>query len=60
MLYRKLINFDIHFLANLNIDLDEFQYVATTCWLVEAHAHFILHEVITIMQLHMFVPMLPD
>ena len=35
------INFGIHFLANLNIHVDEIQYVATTCWFVEAHAKFI-------------------
>ena len=28
--------------ANLSVDLDVIQYVATTCWFVEAHAKFIL------------------
>ena len=32
----------VHFLVNVNIDLEKFQYVATTCWFVEAHAKFII------------------
>ena len=36
----------IHFLANLGIDLDEVQSVATTCMSVEAHANFVCGEVI--------------
>ena len=28
----------------LNINLNEINYVATTCWFVEAHAKFILHK----------------
>ena len=27
-----------------NFYLDKIQYVATTCWFVEAHAEFILHK----------------
>ena len=38
---RKINNFGVHFLANLNINLDEIQYVATTWWFVEALARFI-------------------
>ena len=34
----------VHFVANLGIDLDEIQYVATACWFVEAHAKFILNK----------------
>ena len=37
-------NFVIHFLANLSIDVEGIQYVATTCWFVEAHSKFILHK----------------
>ena len=37
-------NFGVHFLANLNIDLDKIQYVATTCWFVEADAKFLFHK----------------
>ena len=36
--------FGIHFLANISIDLDGIQYIATTCWFVEAYARFILHK----------------
>ena len=32
--------FSVDFLANSSIDLDEIQYVATTCWFVEAHVTF--------------------
>ena len=32
------------FLTKLTIDLDEIQYVAITCWFVEAPAKFILHK----------------
>ena len=32
------------FSRNIAVDLDEIQYVATTCWFVEAHAKFILHQ----------------
>ena len=35
---REITNLGVHFLANLNIDLDETQYVATTCWFVEVNA----------------------
>ena len=28
----------------LSVNLDEIQYVAATCWFVEDHAKFILHE----------------
>ena len=28
--------------ANASIELDEIQYIATTCWFVEAHVKFIL------------------
>ena len=38
----SLQNFGGHFLANLRMDLDEIQHVATTGWFVEAHAKFIL------------------
>ena len=31
-------NFDVDFRANIGIDLAEVQYVAITCWFVEAHA----------------------
>ena len=34
----------VHFLANFAVDLDEIQYVATTCWFFETHANFILHK----------------
>ena len=34
----------VHFLTNSCIDLDEMQYVATTCWFVQAHAKFILYK----------------
>ena len=30
--------------SHKSINLDEIQYVATTCWFVEAHAKFILHK----------------
>ena len=30
-------NLGVHFFANLSIDLDEIQYVATTCWFVEVY-----------------------
>ena len=30
----------VHLLANLHVDLDEIQHVATTCWFVEAHCTF--------------------
>ena len=26
--------------TNLSMDLDDIQYIATTCWFVEAHANF--------------------
>ena len=32
------------FLKKFILDLDEIQYVATTCWFIEAHAKFILHK----------------
>ena len=32
------------FLTNFSIDLVEMQHVATTCWFVEAHAKFVLHQ----------------
>ena len=41
---KKKKNFSVHFLTNLSVDLDEIQYVATTCWFVEAHATVILHK----------------
>ena len=41
MRYHK---FGVHFLANASIDLDKIDYVATTCWFVEAHAKFILDK----------------
>ena len=34
---RELKNFGVQFLFNLCIDLNEIQYVATTCSFVEAH-----------------------
>ena len=34
------------FSRKLKIDSDEIQSVATTCWFVEAHARFILHNVV--------------
>ena len=34
----------VHFLANTFIDLNEIQYVATTCWFVGARAKCILHK----------------
>ena len=34
------------FLANFVSDSDEIQYVATICWVVEAHAQFILTDII--------------
>ena len=34
----KIRNLGVHFLVNQGIDLDKIQYVATTCWFVEAHA----------------------
>ena len=39
----EMNNFGVHFLSKVIIDSDEIQYVATTCWFVEAHAKFILH-----------------
>ena len=40
-LKKKKKTLGVHFLANLSIDLDEIQYVATTCWFVKAHAKVI-------------------
>ena len=40
----EINNFGVQFLTNLDINLDEIQYVATACWFVEAHAKFILHK----------------
>ena len=37
-------NFGVHFLANLGIDVDEFQFVGTTCWFVEAHPKVTLYQ----------------
>ena len=37
-------NFSVHFVRNFVVDVDEIQYVATTCWFVEAHAKFILYK----------------
>ena len=37
----------MHFLTNLSINFNEIQYVATTCWFLEAHANFfcfVLHK----------------
>ena len=34
----------VHSYAELDIDVDEIQYVAITCWCVEAQAKFILHK----------------
>ena len=39
------------FLVNLRIDLDEIQYVATTCWFAEAHAKSVLHKDIHVRKL---------
>ena len=33
-------NLQIHFVTNLNIDLDEMQLVSTTCMCFEVHANF--------------------
>ena len=33
--------FNVHFFTNSFIDLDENQYVAATCWFVDAHAIYI-------------------
>ena len=41
-LFEKSKTYDVHFLANLDTDLDEIQYIAATCWFVEAHAEFVL------------------
>ena len=35
-------NFGVHFLANLSIDLDEIQYVTTTCSFLEENPFFFL------------------
>ena len=37
-------NFDVHFLTNLDIHLDEIQSVATTCWFAEAYVQLTLHK----------------
>ena len=37
-------SFDVHFLENFSVDLDEIQYVAIICWFVEAHAEFVLYK----------------
>ena len=42
MTMRKKIG--VHFPRNFAVNLDEIQYVATTCWFIEAHAKFILHK----------------
>ena len=39
---KKKKNFGVLFLANLSIDLDEFQYVATNCWFVDVHTKVFL------------------
>ena len=33
-------NFCVNFLENLVLDIDENQFVATSCWFVETHAEF--------------------
>ena len=45
-LYEKSKTCGVQFLANLSIDLDEIQYVATICWFAEAHAKFIFVQVL--------------
>ena len=42
----EIKNYSVHFLANLGIDFDEIQYVATTCWFVEVHPKIFLAQVI--------------
>ena len=42
----EIKNLGVHFLANLPIDLDEIQYVATTCCFVEAHAKMYCAQVL--------------
>ena len=34
----------IHFLKKITVNLNEIQYAVITCWLVEAHAKFILYK----------------
>ena len=34
----------VHFFRNFTVGLNEFQYVATICCFVEAHAKFILYK----------------
>ena len=41
--YMRNKKFCVHFLGNFGVNLDEIQYVATTCWFVETHVKFILH-----------------
>ena len=43
-LYKQSKNVSVHLLANLSIDMDEIQYVAATCWFLEAQAKFILRK----------------
>ena len=37
-------NFGVYFLSNFATEFDEIQYVAKTCWFVEAHAKYRLHK----------------
>ena len=37
-------NFDVHFLRNFAVNVDEIQYVSSTCWFVEARAEFIQYK----------------
>ena len=43
-IWLEISNFFVLFHINFGVDLDEIQYVATTCWFVEVHAEFILHK----------------
>ena len=40
----EIKSFDVHFLANSIIDLDEIWDAATICWFVEAWVKPILHK----------------
>ena len=42
----ELNNFCIYFLVNFSICFDEIQYAAATGWFLEAHAKFILHNIL--------------
>ena len=37
----EIKNFSVHLLGNFAVNLDEIQYVATTCWFIEADTCFV-------------------